>query len=43
VASVGVAVFGEDGRTSGELIQAAEQARFAAAARGTDVLGTDAP
>jgi GGDEF domain-containing protein len=43
VASVGVAVFGEDGRTSGELIEAAEEARFAAAAGGTDVLGTDEP
>ena len=32
-ASVGVAVLGEDGRTSGELIEAAEEARFAAAAR----------
>jgi GGDEF domain-containing protein len=43
VASVGVAVFGEDGRTSGELIEAAEEARFAAAAGGTDILGTDEP
>ncbi len=40
-ASVGVAVFGEDGRTSGELIEAAEEARFAAAAGGVDVRGTD--
>jgi GGDEF domain-containing protein len=37
-ASVGVAVFGEDGRTSSELIEAAEEARFAAAAGGVDVL-----
>jgi GGDEF domain-containing protein len=42
VASVGVAVFGEDGRTSGELIEAAEEARFAAeAGGGADVLDTD--
>ena len=41
VASVGMAVFGEDGRTSGELIEAAEEARFAAAARGAEVLGTE--
>jgi GGDEF domain-containing protein len=34
VASVGVAVFGEDGRTSGELIEAAEEARFSAEAGG---------
>jgi two-component system, cell cycle response regulator len=38
-ASVGVAVFGEDGRTSGELIEAAEEARFAAEAGGVEVLG----
>jgi GGDEF domain-containing protein len=37
-ASVGVAVLGEDGRTSAELIDAAEEARFAAAASGVDVL-----
>jgi two-component system cell cycle response regulator len=43
VASVGVAVFGEDGRTSGELIEAAEEARFAAAAGGVEVLGSDEP
>jgi GGDEF domain-containing protein len=36
-ASIGVAVFGEDGRTSAELIEAAEEARFAAAADGTEV------
>jgi len=36
--SVGVAVLGEDGRTSGELIEAAEEARFAAAASGLVVL-----
>ena len=40
-ASVGVAVFGEDGRTSGELIEAAEEARFAAEAAGVEVLGGD--
>jgi len=39
VASVGLAVFGEDGDTSGELIEAAEEARFAAAASGADVHG----
>jgi GGDEF domain-containing protein len=43
VTSVGVAVFGEDGRLSSELIEAAEQARFAAAAGGVEVRGTDAP
>jgi GGDEF domain-containing protein len=43
VASVGVAVRGEDGRTSAELIDAAEEARFAAAAGGVEVLGTDEP
>ena len=37
-ASVGVAVLGEDGRTAAELIDAAEQARFAAAAEGQDVI-----
>jgi GGDEF domain-containing protein len=37
-ASVGIAVLGEDGRTSAELIDAAEEARFAAAARGVRVL-----
>lgn len=36
--SVGVAVLGEDGRSAAELIEAAEQARFAAAAEGVDVL-----
>jgi GGDEF domain-containing protein len=41
VASVGVAVFGEDGRTSSELIEAAEEARFAAEAGGVEVLGSD--
>jgi GGDEF domain-containing protein len=41
VASIGVAVFGEDGRTSGELIEAAEEARFSAAASGVDVRGAD--
>lgn len=38
VASIGVAVFGEDGRTPAELIDAAERARFAAAASGIDVI-----
>jgi GGDEF domain-containing protein len=37
VASVGVAVLGEDGLSSGELIDAAEEARFAASARGVEV------
>jgi GGDEF domain-containing protein len=36
-ATVGLAVLGEDGRTSSELIEAAEEARFAASASGTDV------
>jgi GGDEF domain-containing protein len=36
-ASVGVAVLGEDGRTSAELIEAAEEARFVAAASGLEV------
>ncbi len=36
-ASVGVAVWGEDGHTSSELIGAAEEARFAASASGTGV------
>jgi GGDEF domain-containing protein len=42
-ASVGVAVFGEDGRSSRELIEAAEEARFAAAAGGIEVLGSEEP
>ncbi|MGB9183052.1 MAG: hypothetical protein WCB67_03230, partial [Solirubrobacteraceae bacterium] len=37
-ASVGISVLGEDGRTPAELIEAAEEARFAAAAMGVDVL-----
>ncbi len=37
-ASVGISVLGEDGRTPAELIEAAEEARFAAAAGGVDVL-----
>jgi GGDEF domain-containing protein len=37
-ASVGISVLGEDGRTPAELIEAAEEARFAAAASGVDVL-----
>jgi GGDEF domain-containing protein len=43
VASVGVAVFGEDGRSSAELMEAAEEARFAASASGLDILGRDEP
>ena len=42
-ASVGVAVLGEDGRTSGELIEAAEEARFAAAAGGVEVWRGEEP
>jgi GGDEF domain-containing protein len=38
-ATVGVAVLGEDGRSSAELMDAAEEARFAAAAAGTGVSG----
>jgi GGDEF domain-containing protein len=38
VASVGVAVLGDDGSTAEQLIDAAEQARFAAAARGIAVM-----
>jgi GGDEF domain-containing protein len=41
MASVGVAVLGEDGRTSAELIEAAEEARFAAAASGVEVLAPE--
>jgi GGDEF domain-containing protein len=37
-ASIGVAVLGEDGRTSTELMDAAEEARFAAAAAGIGVI-----
>jgi GGDEF domain-containing protein len=37
-ASVGVAVLGEDGDTSSQLIEAAEEARFAASASGTGVV-----
>lgn len=37
-ASVGVAVLGEDGRSSAELMDAAEEARFAAAAAGSGVI-----
>jgi hypothetical protein len=37
VASVGVAVLGEDGESPGELIEAAEEARFSASARGIEV------
>jgi GGDEF domain-containing protein len=40
-ASVGIAVLGENGRTSAELIDAAEEARFAAAAHGVRVLRSD--
>jgi GGDEF domain-containing protein len=39
-ASVGVVVLGEDGRTPGELIEAAEEAWFAAAAGGSGVAAT---
>jgi GGDEF domain-containing protein len=42
-ASVGVAVLGEDGRTSSELMDAAEEARFAAAASGLHVLPAQPP
>jgi GGDEF domain-containing protein len=45
-ASIGVAVLGEDGRTPDELIEAAEEARFAAEARGIGVVRSvpdDAP
>lgn len=41
VASVGVAVLGEDGRTPSELIEAAEEARFAAEAGGLGILSDD--
>ena len=40
-ASVGVAVLGEDGRSSAELMDAAEEARFAAAATGSGVVPAD--
>lgn len=36
--SVGVAVLGEDGRSPGELIEAAEEARFAATASGVGIV-----
>jgi GGDEF domain-containing protein len=39
VATVGVAVFGEDGSSSAELIEAAEEARFSAAASGVEIEG----
>jgi GGDEF domain-containing protein len=39
VASVGVAVLGEDGRTASELIEAAEEAWFAGSAAGIGVVG----
>jgi GGDEF domain-containing protein len=42
VATIGVAVLGEDGRTPSELIEAAEEARFAAAASGVDLTYTSA-
>lgn len=41
VASVGVAVLGEDGRSPTELIEAAEEARFAAAAAGVEIVRDD--
>ena len=37
---IGVAVLGEDGRTAAELIDAAEETRFAASASGVDLVGT---
>jgi GGDEF domain-containing protein len=37
VASVGVAVLGEDGESPDELVEAAEEARFSASARGIEV------
>ncbi len=43
IASVGVAVLGEDGRNPSELIEAAEEDRFAAAASGVELLGDDSP
>lgn len=44
-ASVGIAVLGEDGRTPQELMDSAEESRFAAAANGVDVIrpGPDEP
>jgi GGDEF domain-containing protein len=42
-ASVGVAVLGEDGRTSAELIDAAEEARYAAEASGLQVIREQSP
>jgi hypothetical protein len=39
-ASMGIAVLGEDGATPAQLIAAAEEARFAAAARGIEVMRT---
>jgi GGDEF domain-containing protein len=41
--SVGVAILGEDGQDRESLMGAAEQARFAAAASGTPVLGGMVP
>ncbi len=41
VASVGVAVLGEDGLSPSELVEAAEEARFAAAAGGVEILRDD--
>jgi GGDEF domain-containing protein len=42
-ASVGIAVLSEDGHSAAELIEAAEEARFAAAAEGVDVLRAPKP
>ncbi len=42
-ASIGVAVLGEDGSTPGELIEAAEEARFAASANGVGLLAPQPP
>jgi GGDEF domain-containing protein len=41
VASVGVAVLGEDGRSPSDLIGAAEEARFGAAASGVEIVRDD--
>jgi GGDEF domain-containing protein len=43
MASIGLAVLGEDGRTTAELIEAAEESRFAAAAGGVEMLRGDEP
>jgi GGDEF domain-containing protein len=43
VASVGVAVLGEDGQSPAELIESAQESRFTAAAAGVNVAGTAPP